>query len=469
MSAHVEDTICAIATPLGEGGIGVVRVSGEQAVPVAAGLVRLRSGRPLAALESHSLRHADIVDLTTTPRRASSEAAPPLDEALVVVMRAPHSFTAEDVVEIHCHGGPLVLQKLCEGLVRCGARLAEPGEFTKRAFLNGRLNLTQAEAVLDTIRAKTAGGLRLAQEQLRGALSQQIDRMRETLIGLLAHVEAAIDFTEEDLAFIQPEELVSSLEHIMTEVSRLAKSYEEGRMLREGVTAAIVGRPNVGKSSLLNALLGADRAIVTCVPGTTRDVLEEVVTVRGVAVRFLDTAGVRKTDDLVEHEGIKRSRAAIEDAELLLVVVDGSCKLCQEDHDLLAHRGEKALVVVINKSDLPSRIHASDLGGDAPAVRISAKTGSGLEDLRDTIRRAIGRNDFEPGETALVTRARHCASLIKAQSALNRAIESVKKTLSGEFVAVDLRGAIDALGEITGAISTDDILDRIFSEFCIGK
>ncbi len=468
MTARMDETICAIATPVGEGGIGIVRISGENAVAYASELIRLRSGRALTAVQSHTLHHADVFDFALAPIEPHRGSLP-LDEALVVLMRAPHSFTAEDVVEIHCHGGPLVLQSLCEGLVRRGARLAEPGEFTKRAFLNGRLNLTQAEAVLDTIRAKTTGSLRIAQEQLRGALSKEVDRMRETLIGLLAHVEAAIDFTEEDLAFVQPDELARSLRQTKTEVSRLAKTYEEGRVLREGVAAAIIGRPNVGKSSLLNALLGADRAIVTAVPGTTRDVLEEVLNIRGIPVRLLDTAGLRETDDLVEHEGIKRSRAAIDQAELLLVMLDGSFPLGAEDHDLLALGPDKTLVVVVNKTDLPSRIHDSELAEFKSVIRISAKTGAGLEDLRDTIRGVVGRGGLEPGEAAMVTRMRHRTSLVNAESALAKAIESVTAQLSGEFIAMDLRGALDALGEITGAITTDDILDRIFREFCIGK
>ncbi len=468
MTARMDETICAIATSVGEGGIGIVRISGENAVAYASELIRLRSGRSLIAVQSHTLHHADVFDVAVTPIEPHRDSLP-LDEALVVVMRAPHSFTAEDVVEIHCHGGPLVLQSLCDGLVRRGARLADPGEFTKRAFLNGRLNLTQAEAVLDTIRAKTTGSLRIAQEQLRGALSKEVDRMRETLIGLLAHVEAAIDFTEEDLAFVRPDDLARSLRQTRTEVSRLAKTYEEGRVLREGVAAAIIGRPNVGKSSLLNALLGTDRAIVTAVPGTTRDVLEEVLNIRGIPVRLLDTAGLRETDDLVEHEGIKRSRAAIEQAELLLVMLDGSFPLSAEDHDLLGLGRDKTLVVVVNKSDLPSRIHDFELAEFKSVVRISAKTGAGLEDLRDTIRGVVGRGGLEPGEAAMVTRIRHRTSLVNAESALAKAIESVTSQLSGEFIAMDLRGALDALGEITGAITTDDVLDRIFREFCIGK
>lgn len=436
---------------------------------VAGGVVRTRSGRSLADLESHRLYHADVLDVSLATTGPSCRVVTLLDEALVVVMRAPHSFTAEDVVEIHCHGGPLVLQRLCDGLVHCGARFAEPGEFTKRAFLNGRLNLTQAEAVLDTIRAKTTDGLRVAQEQLRGALSKQVDRMRDILIGILAQIEAAIDFTEEDLTFIPSDELLRQLRETRADVLRLAQTYEEGRILRDGAIAAIIGRPNVGKSSLLNALLGTDRAIVTSIPGTTRDVLDEVINIRGVPVRFLDTAGMRETDDLVEHEGIKRSRAALEQAEVLLLVFDGSSRLTPEDRDLLAFAGDKPKIVVVNKGDLPVGIPESDLNRLAPVVWISAKTGAGLDDLRDVIRRTVGKWDLEPREGAMATRARHRAALMAAVSSLDKAIESVSTDLSGEFIALDVRGAINALGEITGAVSTDDILDRIFSEFCIGK
>lgn len=359
-----------------------------------------------------------------------------------------------------------------------GARLAEPGEFTKRAFLNGRLDLAQAEAVLDTIRAKTAGSLAIAQEQLRGALSKEIDRMRESLIHMLAHIEAAIDFTDEDITFIQPEELAAGLRQTMTEISRLAESCREGRIFREGVTVVIVGRPNVGKSSLLNALLRTDRAIVTPFPGTTRDVLEEVLNIRGVPVRLLDTAGVRPTDDPVEQEGVRRSRMAMDEAELLLILLDGSARLTEQDRGLLAQHQTKKRLVVVNKMDLPCQVELAEVAAVAgsaqsePAcamVRISAKTGEGLDALRDRIRTMLLRADFEPGEGAVVTRLRHRVALLKAHEALTGAAGSVQAKLSGEFVAMDLRAAIDALGEITGAVSAEDILDRIFRDFCIGK
>lgn len=469
MSGPLNDTICAIATPLGEGGVGIVRISGEKAVDVAARLVALRSGVPLASAAGHALHHADLLD------PADSAGGAPLDEALVAVMRGPKSYTGEDVVELQCHGSLLILRTVCEALVRAGARLAEPGEFTKRAFLNGRIDLAQAEAVLDTIRAKTAGSLRIAQEQLRGVLSHEIGAVREQLIGLLAHVEAGIDFVEEDIAFIQTAELAEGLTGARDAIGRLLAHSREGRIFREGATAAIIGRPNVGKSSLLNALLRTDRAIVTDVPGTTRDVLEEVLNIRGIPVRLLDTAGIRETADPVEQEGVRRSRSAREQADLLLIVLDGSSPLTPEDQTLLddARRGDdQKRLVVVNKKDLPGRLASSALpsaGPDCAVVHISATTGEGLDELRDQIRALLIRPDFEARETVLVTHLRHQTALQRAQGSLTATLASVEGRQPGELIAMDLRAAVDALGEITGAVTTDDILDRIFRDFCIGK
>ena len=469
MTGQLNDTICAIATPVGEGGIGIVRLSGEKAVDVAAGIVALRSGIRLESAASHVLHHADILDPADSAGRA------PLDEALVVVMRGPKSFTGEDVVELQCHGGMLILQTLCEALVRAGARPAEPGEFTKRAFLNGRLDLAQAEAVLDTIRARTAGSLRIAQEQLRGALSREIDAVRENLVGLLAHVEAGIDFVEEDIAFIPTAELTAGLRRAHEAVSGLLAHGRESRIFREGATAAIIGRPNVGKSSLLNALLRTDRAIVTPTPGTTRDVLEEVLNIRGIPVRLLDTAGIRETCDPVEQEGVRRSRAAREQADLLLIVLDGSMPLTADDRVLLEETRpgfDQKRLMIVNKTDLPLRLDPSALlpsESGAAVTRIAATTGAGLDDLRDQIRALLLGPDFEARETVMVTHLRHQAALQRTLDALTATLVSVEARAAGELIALDLRTAIDALGEITGAVTTDDILDRIFREFCIGK
>lgn len=472
MTLALNDTICAVATPPGQGGIGIVRVSGEKAIEVAAQMVRLRSGKHLKDAPARTLCQVRLVEPAAVAD--ASRSAGCLDEALVAVMPSPHSYTGEDVVEIHCHGGPYLLERVCAQLVGSGARLAEPGEFTRRAFLNGKLDLAQAEAVLDTIRARTETGLRMAQEQLQGALSREIDGLRERLIGLLAHVEAAIDFTEEDIAFVSDDTAGRQLEDALAGLVRLADSATEGRLFREGLTAAIVGRPNVGKSSLMNALLRTDRAIVTPVPGTTRDVLEESLNIRGIPVRLLDTAGVRETIDPVEHEGIVRSLKTLADAELVLLVLDGSVALTAEDQHLMARCESLNLVLVVNKIDLAPAsgaglFHEQAQAGPTRAVRISAKTGEGLDDLRDTIRSLFVRPDFEPNEGAIVTTLRHRTCLLNAAEAIRRSLQSVRDNASKEFVAMDLRGAIDALGEITGAVTTDDILERIFRQFCIGK
>ncbi len=484
MDLEFHDTICAIATPAGEGGIGIVRISGEKALEIASCLVRLRSGRSLAAVESHRLYYADLLDAGERQRTSGegvrgggsvSRSLGIVDEALVVVMRGPHSFTGETVVEIQCHGAPLVLQVLCEGMVGLGARVAEPGEFTKRAFLNGRLDLTQAEAVLDTIRSKTAGGLRIAQEQLRGLLSSEIERLREGLIALLAHVEAGIDFTEEDLSFIETAALQTGIDNSIEGVTRLLESGREGRILRDGVTAAIIGSPNVGKSSLLNALTRTDRAIVTAIPGTTRDVMEEVLNIRGVPIRLLDTAGVQETVDPVEQEGIRRALLAMEQAELVLLMVDGSGPLASPDRDLLELHRDKRRVIVVNKCDLPVRLDFSELDAlasqdpDCRVVGISARTAEGLDQLRDHIRALVLRPDFEPAETPVVTKMRHLSALNRAKESLLKSRQTLAQGHSGEFVAMDLRAAIDSLGEITGRVSTDEILEQIFKDFCIGK
>lgn len=485
MNANVDDTICAVATPMGEGGVGIIRISGEKALTIASRIVQLRSGGPLEHMHSHRMYVGDILEFTHHDRTPKKNGQASLDEALVVAMRAPRSYTGEDVIEIHCHGGPLVLQATCQGLIREGARLADPGEFTKRAFLNGRLDLTQAEAVLDTIRATTSSSLRIAQEQLRGTLSTEVDRIRDVCIHFLAHIEAGMDFVEEDLTLIGLDELSSTIERTLVDLDRLLQTWEEGRIICEGIRVAIVGRPNVGKSSLLNVLLQTDRAIVSTVPGTTRDLLEEVLNIRGIPVRLVDTAGLRSTEDPLEGEGIKRTHDAITQAELLLIVLDGSLPLTDEDRVLLTEHQNHKHLVVVNKGDLSCHVEASevsalrqDFAADSsgehgaqspPVVGISAKTGQGMDQLRDEIRGLVLRPDFEPGDSPVVTRLRHKMALERAREAVHNVQTSVQAHLSGEFMALDIRAALDALGEITGQVSTDDILDQIFREFCIGK
>ena len=475
MHGGLDDTICAIATPAGEGGIGIVRLSGPQSLVVASHVVRLRSGEPLSSVASHTLHLADLVIPASEKRKEARVVHQHplqlglLDEALVVYMKAPRSFTAEDVVEIQSHGGALVLEMVCTVCIESGARMAEPGEFTKRAFLNGRLDLSQAEAVLDTIRATSSIGLHIAQRHLRGDLAREVEQARTSLLTVLAHVEAGIDFVGEDISFLQRDELARIVREACAVVQSLEATAQEGRILREGACVVILGRPNVGKSSLLNRFLREERAIVTAIPGTTRDVIEESIDLDGVMIRLVDTAGVRDTDDVVEQEGIKRTRAAQDEADLLLVVVDGSAPLTSDDWQLLSTVRDRKHVVVMNKADLTMAMEAGIALVDHPTYVVSAKTGLGIETVKAALRAQLVSGGFDTTESVMVTNVRHRDALRRASDSLSQALESVQCGMAGELVSIDVRAAADALGEITGAITTDEILGRIFSQFCIGK
>ncbi|HEY5626785.1 MAG TPA: tRNA uridine-5-carboxymethylaminomethyl(34) synthesis GTPase MnmE [Nitrospira sp.] len=475
MRGALEDTICAIATPAGEGGIGIVRLSGSQALQVAGTLVKLRSGRPFSSVDSHTLHLADLM-IPSFPHgpassngRATASSLQVLDEALVTYMKGPRSFTGEDVVEFQTHGGGTVLSLLCRACVDAGARLAEPGEFTKRAFLNGRLDLSAAEGVLDTIRAKSSTSLRAAQRQLRGEVAREIEAARVGLVNLLAHLEAGIDFVEEDIVFVQRNELESAIADVGTLIKGLQSTTREGRLLREGAHVVIVGRPNVGKSSILNRLLKEDRAIVTAIPGTTRDVLEESIDLGGVLVRLVDTAGIRETGDEIEREGIKRSWAAQQEADITLIVVDGSLPLTDEDRELIDPEARAKQIVVINKADLSLHVAPSSFSPGTLCLSLSAKTGVGIEELKAKIHSSLVGNGFDVNDGVVITNLRHVMALTRAAQSLEQAGNSIAGGMAAELVALDIRAAADALGEITGAITTDEILDRVFSEFCIGK
>ncbi len=475
MHGALEDTICAIATPAGEGGIGIVRLSGSQALLVASRIVRLRCGRPLSSISSHTLYLADLV-IPSLENQSEARLAHThqsisnlLDEALVVYMKAPRSFTAEDVVEIQSHGGSLVLGMVCKVCIESGARMAEPGEFTKRAFLNGRLDLSQSEAVLDTIRATSSVGLNIAQRHLRGDLAREVEQARTSLLGVLAHVEAGIDFVDEDISFLQRDELERIVTNACAVVQKLEATAQEGRILREGAHVAILGRPNVGKSSVLNRLLREERAIVTAIPGTTRDVIEESLDLDGLTIRLMDTAGVRDTDDIVEQEGIKRTRIAQDEADLLLVVLDRSVPLTGDDRKLLSMVEDRKHLVLLNKADLANAVESDIALAGHASYSISAKTGVGVEMVKSALRAQLLSGNFEAAESIMVTNVRHRDALRRAGNSLGQALESVQHGMAGELVSIDVRAAADALGEITGAITTDEILGRIFSEFCIGK
>ena len=460
--ACTEDTIVAIATPYGESGIGIIRVSGSLSEFVSNKLFRPRQSD--SQIRSHHMVYGEIVD---------PDGGRPVDEALMVLMKSPKSYTREDVVEFHCHGGYLVLQKVLELVLEAGARLARPGEFTKRAFLNGRIDLTQAEAVADLIRAKTRKGLEIANQQLRGQIYQRLSDLKEKLISRLALLEAHIDFPEEEIDAISKSSLLEEMRKMAEDVGQWLSTYEEGRLFREGISCAIVGKANVGKSSLLNLLLQKDRAIVTPIPGTTRDVIEDVLNIREIPVRLIDTAGLRKTHDLIEMEGVRRTRERLAESDFVLLVIDASRVLDGEDLQIIKETEGKERVIVANKSDLPlfaSKEEMEKQFPEDPVVLTSALTGAGMEDLKDAIyHKLIHRDISASAEYVIVANIRHRDALSRTKESLSRVQKGLEENLSLEFIAFEIRSALDEIGEIIGETTTEEVLDRIFSQFCIGK
>ncbi len=454
-----EDTIAAIATPLGEGGLAMIRLSGADALAAADRVFRPAGARPQkpSTSASHTIHYGHVL-----------RGEQVVDEVLLSVLRAPRTFTREDVVEISCHGGILAAQAVLEAVLAAGARLAEPGEFTKRAFLNGRLDLAQAEAVADLIHARTELALVAANEQLAGHLSRRIDRLREDLMRALAHVEAQLDFPEEDIAPDTREQLLERMHHAVGTIENLLRTAREGQILRRGVRVAIIGRANVGKSSLLNQLLGHDRAIVTPIPGTTRDTIEETASIRGLPVVFIDTAGLRESDEPIEQEGIRRSHLAIERADLILQVLDHSQPFAEEDRHALERFAGKQRILVRNKTDLPGRLQLPVDLALSPAD-VSARTGDGMDALKDAIRNTIWSGEIRAEMLQVAINARHQDALRRAREAAQRSRESLQADRPLEFVALDLRIAVNAVGEVVGRTTTEDLLDQIFREFCIGK
>jgi len=454
----LDDTIVAISTPLGESGIGIVRLSGPDALSIGR-RVFSRAGSPPEpeAFEPFRLYHGYIVDPQTGHR---------VDEVLVSYMAAPHSYTRQDVLEVNAHGGYVPLREIVALCLREGARPARPGEFTLRAFLNGRLDLAQAEAVRDVIAARTEASLRVAVEQLRGHLSQQTRNLRRALLTTLAQVDAGIDFPDDE---IPSADLARPLRNVAERLDALLADAERGLIYRQGVRVAIVGRPNVGKSSLLNRLLGTERAIVTPIPGTTRDTVEETVTMQGVPVVLVDTAGITAGRDVVESLGVERSQQAIARADLIALVVDGSTIPSAEDYQVAKQVATRPTVVVVNKADLPPVDSYAQFLPRAPHVHVSALDGRGLSTLVDCLVQAIFSGDAAQSTDPLVSDPRHRDLLRSAREALRRALVTLEEGGGLELVAVDLRDAVQALGEITGETASDDLLDTIFSTFCIGK
>ena len=457
------DTIAAVATPPGMGGIGVVRVSGPRAVEITHLL--FRSAHGVKTFQPQRLYHGHIV---------SQETGKPIDEVLIAQMKGPRSYTGEDTLEISCHGGTLILATVLDEVIKAGARPALPGEFTKRAFLNNRIDLSQAEAALDLTAAKTAKGLETALSQLRGDLARRIASLRSAVLDVLADLEVAIDFSEDEGGEVETARFCDVIDAVIADLRSLISTHRRGNIYRQGLQAVITGRANVGKSSLLNRLLGEKRAIVTPIPGTTRDFIEECLDLGGIPVRLTDTAGIRRPENIIEEEGIRQVWEKLTGADVVIIVLDGSETLTSADREIIAANRDRTFIIVINKSDLPQRLAEEEVGAllhGVPfrSVSLSAKYGDGVPDLIEAIC-AIARDDISENRSeAILTNVRHKVALEKALNYLVQAREAIVGGFSPEFAACDAKEALDSLDEIGGIAVSEDVLDRIFSRFCIGK
>lgn len=461
--ASSDDTIVAVATPVGQAGIGIVRISGCRALEIARRIFIPRS--KTTHLQSHRLYLGDLVD---------PESGTLIDEVLLSCMKAPRSFTREDVVEINSHSGYILLSKILHLVLREGARLAKPGEFSFRAFMNGRIDLTQAEAIVDLINSQSERGMQLATQQITGALKTEIQAFRQTVVDILAHIEVAVDFPDEEDAILNRENTVSRMEGDLIEpIEKIIAAHQQRMIWMDGVRSVIVGRVNVGKSSLLNCLLNENKAIVTPVPGTTRDIIESTIHIEGIPLRLMDTAGFRKVRGEVERMGVRMTEEKLAEADLPLIVIDQSRPLAQEDHDIVARADRNKSLVILNKMDLPSRIGLEALReiiGDVPMVRMSALTGQGIEELRKAIRdRILGGRPLDMISSHVAPNLRHKKALRDVSIQFGNAVRILKEGLPLDLVAVELRGGLETLGEIVGETTSEEVLERIFSQFCLGK
>jgi tRNA modification GTPase len=459
---NFDDTIAAISTAIGEGGIGIVRMSGPDSLKILNKVFKSAKNKDTLEMKSYTLRYGYVVD----PKSGET-----IDEVIVSYMKAPNTYTREDVVEINCHGGIISVKKILMTLLNNGARLAEPGEFTKRAFLNGRIDLSQAEAVIDLIRAKTDESMKIALEQSQGKLSNEIKKLMNKLLGVLAHIEAAVAFPEEDIEDVVSKSVRNITENVKNEINRLIEGADTGKILREGLNTIIVGKPNVGKSSLLNVLLQEKRAIVTDIPGTTRDVIEEYINIKGIPVKLVDTAGIRNTHDVVEAIGVQKSKEYIDKADLIIFMVDSSRPLEDEDKEIIDMIKDKKCIVVINKIDLPLKAdvdYIKSIFGENSLVKASVSIEKGVEEIKQKIVDLVYEGKVS-AKDVYITNVRHKDILMKAVESLNAGIEALDNGMPIDFASIDFKDAYLKLGEITGDTVAEDIIDRIFADFCIGK
>ncbi len=459
----IDDTITAIATAPGEAGISIIRMSGPSCVDILDNIFKPKKGSSIKAFSERKLVYGHIVD---------KEDDRILDEVLAVYMKAPYTYTKEDIVEINCHGGIVPTRNILEIVLKNGVRMAEPGEFTKRAFLNGRIDLAQAEAVMDLISAKTDKGFDVALNQLEGGLSKKVKEVRSSIVETLSHIHVSIDYTEEDIEEITYPELISRTREIEEKIESMLKTSETGKIIREGLNTVIIGKPNVGKSSLMNALLRESRAIVTDIPGTTRDVIEEQLSVKGIPLKIVDTAGIRETEDVVEKIGVERSKEFFNKADLIILVLDSSDEITKEDREIINHIKDRKALVLLNKTDLIKRIDEDELERVLPSkriIKVSILEEEGLSEIEDEIVKMVYGGEVKADNNSFVTNLRHKNSLQKALNSIREGTAAARQYLPFDLLEVDIKDCYDALGEITGDTVDDDIIQKIFANFCLGK
>lgn len=459
----MNDTIAAISTSISSSGIGIIRISGEDSIGIADKLFKSKYKKSLESVKTHTIHYGDIINPLDNEK---------IDEVLVSVMKEPNTFTKENIVEINCHGGVIVVQKILGLVLSNGARLAEPGEFTKRAFLNGRIDLSQAEAVIDIITAKTDLSLKSSVNQLDGSISKKIKDIRHSLIELIAHIEASIDYPEYDIEEISNDNVIRDMNSIEEDISKLLDTSDNGKIIREGIKTVIVGKPNVGKSSLMNTLLREDRAIVTDIAGTTRDVLEEYMNIKGIPLRIVDTAGIRNTEDIVEKIGVSKSKELLKDADLIIMMMDASSGFSSEDQSIIDLIKDKKSIVLLNKVDLDIKTSVEEIkeyNKHLDIIPISVKNEQGIEQIEEKIKDLFFLGNIQLNDNIYITNVRHKTSLENALRSIEAVKESIKCGMPEDCWSIDLKNVYDYLGEITGDSVGENLIDQIFSQFCLGK